>query len=183
VPSPRSISSTCRFLASYYRYFGSALYGFLMDRCAVACEQAGPVQDLFQSCKNHAQPGALAVQTLACVHKLVLDGRAPELARFYPSVGGTVDFIPAWLAFNDTLRENLAELSKLITRPVQINDIDRCAGLLGGFALVARQGRMPLRLLEIGTSGSLNLRWDRYHYQWRGGSWGDLESPVRFNFF
>jgi len=36
-----------------------------------------------------------------------------------------------------------------------------------------------LRLLEIGTSAGLNLCWDRFRYEWAGGSWGEPASPVR----
>jgi hypothetical protein len=117
---------------------------------------------------------------LASVHRLVLEGNAPELAKFYPSTGGTVDLDPAWLAFCRTVQQNLDRLSQYIAAPVQMNDIERSAGLLGGFGLIAERTRLPLRLLEIGASAGLNLRWDHYHYQWRGGSWGAPKSPVHF---
>ena len=35
--------------------------------------------------------GEPALQLMGAVHRLVLEGRAPELARFYPSAGGTPD--------------------------------------------------------------------------------------------
>lgn len=175
-----SISETCRFQASWYRYLGSAFYGYLMERCALACAQPSPIRDLFSSIEDDSRRGGYPVQLLAAVHKLVLQGKAPQLARFYPSVGGAVDFSPAWEAFSQTAGDHLEALSKLILEPVQVNDVDRSAGLLGGFAFIARQTGLPLRLLEIGASGGLNLHWDRYHYRWRRGSWGDAASTVRF---
>jgi hypothetical protein len=117
---------------------------------------------------------------LAGVHKLVLEGKAPGLATFYPSVGGKVDLEGVWNSFNQTVHDNLSTLSRLIIRPVQMNDVDRSVGLLGGFAAVANQTRLPFRLLEIGSSGGLNLLWNHYHYQWKDGSWGDTKSTVRF---
>jgi hypothetical protein len=39
---------------------------------------------------------------------------------------------------------------------------------------------LPLRILEIGTSAGLNLRWDRYRYESGSEGWGDPDSPVRF---
>jgi hypothetical protein len=134
-----------------------------------------------QSTGDDVRFGSFLVQMLAGVHKLVIQGKAPELGRIYPSAGGVVDLGRVWEPFSQTVSVNLTELSAITTRPVQINDIDRSAGFLGGFAVVAQQTGMPLRLLEIGASGGLNLRGDRYFYEWRGGNrWGDSESAVRF---
>ena len=46
---------------------------------------------------------------------------------------------------------------------------------------LARQTARPLRLLEIGASAGLNLRWDRYCYSAPNASSGDRRSPVRFD--
>jgi hypothetical protein len=37
--------------------------------------------------------------------------------------------------------------------------------LIGGFLRVAAMTRRPLRLLEVGSSAGLNLRWDHYRYE------------------
>ena len=42
---------------------------------------------------------------------------------------------------------------------------------------------LPLRILEIGASAGLNLRWDRYRYESGETGWGDEHSPVRFVHF
>ncbi len=52
--------------------------------------------------------------------------------------------------------------------------------MLGGFLLVARETRLPLRLLELGASAGLNLRWDHYWYQAGASAWGDPQSSIRF---
>src|SRR5262249_46295389 len=67
----------------------------------------------------------------------------------------------------------------LLERPVQTNEVGRSAALLGGFLAVARETRRPLALLELGASGGLNLRWDRFRYDADGTCWGDPKSPVR----
>ena len=57
----------------------------------------GRVADLFASVPNPS--GSLpALRLLAALHHLVLAGRAPELAAFYPSAGGTRAPADAWPA-------------------------------------------------------------------------------------
>src|SRR5262249_4531229 len=60
------------------------------------------------------------------------------------------------------------------------NEVGRSAVLVGGFLIVARESGLPLRLLELGTSAGLNLRFDRYWYEARGATFGDPGSAVRF---
>src|SRR5439155_2214911 len=62
----------------------------------------------------------------------------------------------------------------------QTNEVGRSAALLGGFLEVAHRTHLPLRVLEIGASAGLNLRWDRYRYESAEGAWGDPSSRVRF---
>jgi hypothetical protein len=116
---------------------------------------------------------------MGAVHRVVLQGGAPKLMPFYPSVGGNVILEAAWEGFLETLQDSMEELRHLVKHPVQTNDVGRSGSLLGGFLLVAERTKLPLRLLEIGTSAGLNLAWDRYRYEWKGGAWGNPESSVR----
>jgi hypothetical protein len=117
------------------------------------------------------------IRLLGAVHHLVLAGRAPELAGFYPSAGGSREPDEAWPAFVEVLEREADALRELLPRPIQTNEVARCAALVGGFLEVARNG-LPLRILEVGSSAGLNLRWDHYRYEARGRTWGP-ESPVR----
>jgi hypothetical protein len=110
---------------------------------------------------------------------LVLRGMAPELAPFYRSVGGTHGSDGAWEPFRKLLQSHSGVLIEEVTRPVQTNEVGRAGALVGGFLTVAERFALPLRVLELGASAGLNLRWDHFHYEARGERWGPPESPVR----
>lgn len=119
---------------------------------------------------------------MGAVHRVVLEGRAPRLARHYPTAAeweGEPPAEDAWSALWATLEEHLAELRLRVEDPVQTNEVGRAAALLGGFSLVARSTGLPLRVLELGASAGLNLRFDRFAYEVRGALVGDPALPVR----
>ena len=122
---------------------------------------------------------ALALRLMGSVHRLVLQGDAPGLARFYPSAGGHPEADGAWEAITALIEEQFDAVDAGIERPVQTNEVGRAAALVGGFLEVARETGRPLRVFEVGTSAGLNLRWDRFFYESRGATWGPPESPVR----
>jgi hypothetical protein len=158
---------------------GSPLYSYLLERSADDAEAGGPAWSVLEGHESDPPGSALALRLMGAVHRLVLEGRAPSLAMHYPSAGGEPR--DAWPAFETTLEEHREELRALITHPVQTNEVGRSAALLGGFLLVARETGLPLRVLELGASAGLNLRWDRYRYEANGVGWGDPTSQVRIS--
>jgi hypothetical protein len=137
----------------------------MSDRADLRFGQAGPLR------------------LVGAAHRLALAGRAPGWAGLLPSCGGEVPagddrLREAWLAvvasFGDELRVGL-------DREVQTNEVARSAGL--GLAL-ARTGFPATRLVELGCSGGLNLRLDRFRIDLGGGHGtglvlGDPDSVVR----
>jgi hypothetical protein len=91
---------------------------------------------------------------------------------------GTPVLPDCWPAFRATVGHHHELLREWIRYPVQTNEVGRCAALIGGFLLVARESNLPLRLFEIGSSAGLNLRWDHYYYEAGSAKWGDPSSPV-----
>ncbi len=159
---------------------GSDLNRVLLTRVADDVAGSGPCWDVFSAYRptGPVLDDGIGFRFMAGVHRLVLSGRAPELARFYPSAGGT-DRGDPWPAFRDVVSANADELRALMTRGLQTNEVGRCRAFVGGFLTVARETGLPLRLLEVGASAGLNLRWDHYRYELGGQTWGEPGSPVR----
>ncbi len=162
---------------------GSPFYAALLESAAADLASGGAVFDALAGFESESEWSALPLRLMGGVHRLVLQGRLPELEPHYPSVGGDGDAAAAWPVFRDAVRRHRQEIRQLVARACQTNEVGRCAALLGGFLEVAHRTRLPLRILEIGASAGLNLRWDFYRYEARETSWGDEHSPVRFVHF
>lgn len=158
---------------------GSPLYAGLLEHAAQDVETGGITWEVLAGHEDDPGPSVLALRLLGAVHRLVLQGRAPELAAFYPSAGGTAGDDDPWPAFQGVLVAHAEHLSREVDRGVQTNEVGRAGALAPAFLLVARDTAMPLRMLEIGASGGLNLRWDGFSYRHRETSWGDPNSPVQ----
>lgn len=162
------------------RSMGSAFYGELLDQMAVDVERGGPAWELLAQHAAEPFERVFPLRVLGGVHRLVLCGAAPELARRYPTTGGDGDATAAWPAFAALLGTRPVSVLDALRRPPQTNEVGRAASLVGGLLAVAAETGLPLRLLEVGASAGLNLRLDRYWYQQGGSGWGDPASPVRF---
>src|SRR5207244_2248347 len=158
----------------------SPLYASLLESAADDLESGGPVATIIEGFGVKPGSAALALRLMGSVHRLVLDDTLPDLARHYPSTGGDGDDAAAWRLFRQALIDYPSRIRDLLAGGCQTNEVGRSAALLGGFLEVAHRTGLPLRILEIGASAGLNLRWDRYRYESAEGSWGDPSSRVRF---
>ena len=159
---------------------GSPFYARLLEAASADLEAGGPLRDVLFGFEVEDRGSAIALRLLAPVHRKVLAGELPQLDRHYPSTGGDGDATAAWPSFREFCERNLAWMRKELERPCQTNEVGRSAALLGGFLEVSHRTRKPLRILELGASAGLNLRWDSYYYQSPNGAWGDESSPVHF---
>src|SRR5690606_19818570 len=121
---------------------------------------------------------AVMLRFLAAVHEIVLAGDDPDLASHYPSAGGRPgpDMIADFFA---AVARHESRISAGMSRGVQTNEVGRNVALLGGCLTLAGLG-LPLRVLEVGSSGGLTLRFDRYRYEDDGFEFGPEDSSVRF---
>src|SRR5256884_3121653 len=159
---------------------GSPFYADLLDRMADDVLAGGPVGRFLADRLDTSYEEAVPLRFLGGVHRLGLAGRAPELAARFPSVGGDGDAAAAWPALLSVLDTHADAVRDALTRPPQTNEVGRSAALVGGFLVVAGDTGLPLRVLEVGSSAGLNLRFDRYWYESDGTGYGDAASPVRF---
>jgi hypothetical protein len=175
-----SLAERFRWQGPHCERLGSPLYGELCRRLADEVEADGPVLEVLAGHEHDSYESMLQLRLLGAVHRLALTGVAPVLAAHYPSTGGDGEVESLWDAFRETVAEQQQRLGELIERPVQTNEVGRSRALALGFAEVARTTGLPLRLLELGSSGGLNLRWDSFRYESGAFAFGDPDSPVRF---
>jgi len=166
--------------AAYCGAGRSPFYAELLEHLAVDAEAGGPTWDLLGRTVDDPALHVPQLRLLGAVHRLVLGGAAPELTAHYPSVGGDADAAAAWPAVRSLFTARHDELARSLDRPPQTNEVGRSAALIGGFLAVSAETGHPLRILEVGASAGLNLRFDHFWYQSGEHGLGDPASPVRF---
>jgi hypothetical protein len=177
---PQFLAIAFRHQAEACARLGSPFYQAISHRIAEDMAAGGASWRALEPYATAPERSFLPLRLLGAIHRLVLEGRLKRLARYYPSTGGNGDAEAAWPDFAAALTEFTDHLRNDLPRTVQTNEVTRCCALLPGFLEIARSTGLPLRLLELGSSAGLNLRWDRYRYQTAGGAWGPENSPVVF---
>jgi hypothetical protein len=161
--------------ADWCARLGSPIYGHMLERAADDLHAGGPVWRVVEPYMDQPVNFAHHLRMFGAAHRMALGGEAPELAAHYPSTAGDGDAEAAWRAFVALIDQHPVTLE----RAVQTNEVGRSAALLGGFLAVAAETGLGLRVLEIGASAGLNLRWDRFRYEAPDWAFGDVASPAR----
>lgn len=180
VESPATALDVIEFQAGECGRAGSRLYQRILEGVAADLRAGGITAEVLAGTDDDPFGSALALRLLGAVHRIVLEGGAPELASHYPSAGGDVAAGDPVTPFLATLEERRAEVVAGLAAGVQTNEVGRSAVLVGGYAEVVAATRLPLRVLEVGASAGLNLRFDHYSYDTGQVLSGPTDSPVRF---
>ena len=170
--------------------YGAGLYGLLLRRVADDIRAGGPCAEAVAGYEDAPGPDAVALRLAGAVHALVLSGRAPELAGYYPSAGGAWSpeaVEDCWSAFRATVAAELPWVRSWMTRPPQTNEVGRSNLLIAGLLYAVTAAPLPVRLFELGSSAGLNLRPEQHRYTAARGegtgdggyAWGPADSPVR----
>lgn len=160
---------------------GSQFYAALLEVIIADVEANGVCAEIMAG----PWPGdlvdlAVPLRFLGGLHRLVLDGSEPSLAAVWPPEATTVR--PSTSAvLRRAVADHAGRLTAEMSEVVQTNEVGRSAALAGALVTVAGLTGLPLRLVEIGTSAGLNLRWDHFHYNDRGTRWGSPASPLHFD--
>jgi hypothetical protein len=165
---------------AYCATHASPMYAVFCEFLAADVESRGITADLLDPWTRPGAPVGRDVpglRLLGGLHRLVLSGKAEQLACFYPSVGGSDDPDGAWPILREVMVEHAAELRRAVESPPQTNEVGRAVPLLGGLRHIAAwSGGAPVRLVEMGASAGLNLRAD--HLPIGPGLLIDAELPL-----
>lgn len=144
---------------------GSPLSHDLLASLRVAVAPGGPLADLMADRQVVRGGDLVGLRLLAAAHRLVLSRRSPDLAAFFPTVGGTAPTDDRdRAALNDALiaafRAHPQVVAQSLNRIPQTNETGRALPLRGALARVSAAHGQPIRLHELAASAGLNLRAD-----------------------
>ncbi len=143
---------------------GSALYGRLLRLIAEDISVAGPTWQLLAEHVGLRFGQAGPLRLVGAAHRLALEGASPEWRSLLASCGGTAPATDSELAaaWHRLVEHHGGALRSGLDREVQTNEVARAAGLS---LAVASAGFDSARLVELGCSGGLNLRMDRFRIE------------------
>ncbi len=162
-------------------HFGDAdhLYGALLAAMAEDWEAGGVTRELLAGWEDQEARQFPHLRLLAGLFRIVLRGDAPQLAGFYPVLGGDLDPREAWPAVREVFLGHVDELRASLDQPPQTNEPARSVALLAGVSeAVRRTGLRRVRLLEPGASAGLGLLVDRYRFVGDGWEAGPTGAPL-----
>ena len=182
---PTDLLRALRLQAAGCGRLGSPFYEALLGRIADDVEAGGPVTALLQpwleASFRQLFDDAVMLRVANAFNHLALGEAAPALAAVWPRRDRAWDIGVVWAAARAEITRHFDQLAAFMTHEPQTNEVRRSIALIGGFLTVAAETGLPLRSFEVGASAGLNQYWDRFHYDFGAGRWGDADASVRID--
>ena len=155
---------------------GSPFMERLMALAGARLEAGTSVADRILGWQGDPSPHADSVplRLAGGLHALKLQGLA--LVEEYPPHEVSDDRL--WSAVEAAFRSHEEHLLEWLGQAPQTNEVRRAAAILPALALACAGSDQPVELVELGCSGGLNLRCERFRLDVPGGSLGDPTSTV-----
>jgi hypothetical protein len=165
--------------ASNCASLGSPFMARLMSLAADRLKPGTQVTDRIFSWDGDPSANAdnAPLRLAGALHALKLQGKA--LSSVYPP--NTPDDDTLWQLVEDAMTAHSGHILDWLDRPPQTNEVRRAAVILPALALLHDAFGLPVELLELGTSGGLNLRCDMFRLNLPNTSLGPADSTVNLS--
>lgn len=173
------VRAGCQWQLALCRRDGTPTYVALLTELIERLDADDALTELLVADGQDPVRSALCLRLFGAVNRIAMARSADWISTYYPTLGGRTDTVRVVPAFFDFLSANLDAVREQIGIAVQTNEVGRAAPLSAAMNHVALTTDRPLRLLEVGASGGLNLLMDHYRVDGGPESWGPPDSPVR----
>lgn len=156
---------------------GSPFMSRFMALCAERLEPGTPVADRVLGWQGDPSPSADSVplRLAGALHALRLQDMALDVV--YPPAQVGDDAL--WIAVLAAMERQETQILNWLDRPPQTNEVRRAAVVAAALSVVAKRYDDPVELFELGCSGGLNLRVDRFCIKGPNGDIGPSDALVQ----
>lgn len=174
-----TLDEAFRFQAFHCGNLGSPFMVRLMELFADRLERGSAVAELLLDWPGDPSPGvdAVPLRFAGALHALKLQGKA--LANVYPPNDVSDDAL--WEAMTKAMQEHEAQILHWMRSAPQTNEVRRASIVVPALAMLQNRFARPLSVLELGCSGGLNLRADRFALDAAGAGLGPEDALVRLS--
>ncbi|MBT8459619.1 MAG: DUF2332 family protein [Boseongicola sp.] len=149
----------------------------LMMLCAERLKPGSPVTNRVLQWPGDPRPQSdnVPLRLAGALHALKIEGLSLE--DVYPP--NVPDDETLWSAVETAIETFPGQILQWLECAPQTNEVRRSAVILPSLALVQHELGRPLKLMELGASGGLNLYADQFHLQLPGADIGSTNAEVR----
>jgi hypothetical protein len=171
-----SVRQAFRIQEQYCREMDAPMYARLCGALATHLSRATAVGARVLDWAGEPTRDALPLRLTGGLHALVRSGADDGLAAVF--AGEITDEAAIGAAVEEALARHAAAVLPWLDGPPQTNEPGRSGALIVGLLAVARAFGPKVELLEIGSSGGLNLLIDRFRFDLGGVTLGPDAAPI-----